>query len=163
MSKVSKFLHDRWGFGGVGNGRGMGSAPMGPQIPVVGGGARGPMQPRSFEPLMPPPTSGLDLDPRDGHELGAGEALKSVGGFAKDYGPLALAGLGAYEGWQQNKKAEEMMDRAIAAEEERKQRVREGIERSRAAEQRRVARPASPIMNEGNPYRRIPAVGGGAY
>lgn len=161
MSKLSKFLHDRWGFGGIGTGQGIGAAPLGAQIPAVGGPQRSP-QMQMPQPMMPAPQASMDLDPRDDHDTGVGDVLRSVGGAAKEYGPLALAGLSAYEGWQKDKKAEQMMERAIAEEQERKQRVLQGIEESRAFEARRTSQPRDPIVNESNPYRRrIPAVGGG--
>jgi len=130
-------------------------------VPPHLGGAGGPVGAMPYRSMVPAvgSLSGRDLDLiPDRESIGGG--LRAVGQFAKDYGPLVLSGLGMYEGWQQNKKAEEMMEKAIAAEERRRADVMAGIERRRAMETPDL----SSTFESDNPYRRrIRSVGSGGY
>lgn len=111
--------------------------------PAAGGPARRPIP--NEVPVFAPQREGRGL-------------IQSVGDMAKEWGPLVLAGLAAYEGHQSGKKQEEMVERAIREQEERKAMVRRGRER-------RAALPPtdhSDTFASDNPYRRrIPSVGGG--
>lgn len=100
-----------------------GMAGRGPQaLPSVGGGV-----------AMPGMGGGggmMDQGPNFGMKwMGPGGILPAVGGAIKDYGPLALAGLSAWEAHQQAKRQEEMQDRALAIAEEENAARRETRER----------------------------------
>lgn len=129
---------------------------------LPGGGPQLPQGIRSVGSMAQLPT----LDPiespmnqmRSGGQSGGGGILRSIGDALKDYGPLALAGFSAVEGYQANRRSEEMMKKAIQAEEERKAMVQRGRER-RAGMQ---SPDYSPIFASDNPYSRIRPVGRGA-
>lgn len=120
-----------------------------PSIPSIGG--MGGMRPPA---MMQAPSDPPGMEPkREGF-------LPAIGDLLKDYGPLALAGLSAWEGHKQSKKQDEMIERSIAEEEARKKMVAEGRARRDAMPQ---ADYSDLYDDPGNPYRKrrsIPSVGG---
>lgn len=93
---------------------------------------------------------------------GARGVIPAIGHALKEYGPLALSGLGFLDAHNQGQHAEQLLERAIAAEEEKQRRVHAGIEERRALERERAQAPRQLMQNPSNPYYRVPSVGRGA-
>ena len=123
----------------------------GPRIPSVG----------NFAPPPPDIGGGMNMEEASPVPEQRRGILPAIGDALKEYGPLAIAGLSAYEGFQQNRKSEEMMKRAIAEQEAKKAMLAEGRARR---DELSVANLSQNYSDPGNPYaarrRRIPAVGG---
>lgn len=130
----------------------MGSSPMtmGPQSPMQSapmpgmGGFQMPSVSAFDEgPIIAP--NGPAQPPQESPGI-----LQQIGNAATKYGPLALAGLSAFEGYRANKRSEELMKRAIQEEEEKKKMIAAGRVRRAGMQPRDL----SPMFASDNPYAR---------
>lgn len=144
MSKFSKFLHDRWN---VSTGDGM-SIPSRYQtpgaIPNVGG------------PHLPSPN--VPTNAMSWGDVGGG--IKNVGEWVLKNPDSILALASLYQGYQDNKRANQLQDKAIASSEQRMK-----LGHDAAQQLMGLQRPdlSDVYTDPGNPYaRRIRSVGRGA-
>lgn len=100
-----------------------------------------------------------------GKAASVGGALKSIGGVIKDVAPIAIGGMSAYEGIQQNRRANDLQDRAIGMAEENAA-ARKPLLSLGMAGMQNAKRPdlSEQFTDDGNVYarqrRKLPSVGG---
>lgn len=127
------------------------SAPA-PTIPTVGVGSSTPQFPGAAPGV---PTNALSLG-----DVGGG--LKSVGQWALKNPDAILALASLYQGYQENKRANQLTDEGIDSA-----RARQATGKAAAEQLRGIQRPdlSDVYTDEGNPYarRRVPSVGARRY